>query len=168
MIFLIALVVPTIIVIIYDFIKYGYLDDETTWKSFISTVASLGAAFVIFLTSFCWCPTTCVSVETQEIYALIDSSSVERHAYLARSYDEENLKYNYLYQKEGKGWGYRSVEAESCYINFTLDTPHVEIHNIDYKYAFFRWLFPDFIADDYIFYIPEDSVIINDYEIDLN
>ena len=168
MIFLIALVVPTIVVIIYDFIKWHYLDDETCWKSFVSTVASLGAAFVIFFISLGFCPTTCASIEKQEIYALTDSSSIERRAYLARSYDEENLKYNYLYQKEGKGWGYRSVEAESCYINFTSDTPYVEIQNIDYKHAFFRWLFPDFIADDYIFYIPEDSIIINDYEMDLN
>jgi hypothetical protein len=112
------------------------------------------------------------TVETKEveIYALVDnarySSTVSGNVFIVQSRTDEELRYNYMYKEEGKGFGFAEVDADHSYINYTKEQPHVKILTNDYDTAFLRWLLPNIFCKDYLFYIPEDSQIIDDFTID--
>ena len=105
------------------------------------------------------------------ICALADNAALEGrvngNVFLASGYVNENLKYGYMYRVENRGYGYDSVPAEYSYINRTTETPHVEAYDIYYKNPIVRFLFPCVDNDEYVFYLPEEAQITNEYIIDL-
>ncbi|MBO5697944.1 MAG: hypothetical protein J6R90_06085 [Alistipes sp.] len=113
-----------------------------------------------------------VSTETCEISALADnarySNCVSGSVFLVQSRVNETLKYSYMYEVDGKGFGFNEVTASQCYINYSTDSPYVRIDHYDYTNGFLRWLFPNIYADEYIFHIPETAQVIDDFTIDFN
>ena len=111
-----------------------------------------------------------VNTEEVEIHALVDnakySSVISGSVFIVQSRTNEELKYSYMYKEEGKGFGFAEVDADHSYINYTKEQPRVKILTNDYDNAFLRWLLPNIYCKDYLFYIPEDSQIIDDFTID--
>lgn len=173
MIFLICFVAAIIGTIVYDWRKWGSLDIETFLKCILWGLIAVVIALLIWLSIvFCFSPKVdVVSSETCEITALADNarySSVPRSVYLIQSRVDETLKYNFMYKTEGKGYGFKAVEANLSYINYTDGVPYVRIDQRDYKNSFLRWLLPDIIEAEYIFYIPENAQVIDDFVIDFD
>jgi hypothetical protein len=173
MIFLICLLIAVIAVIIYDMIWWKEVDCETVLKGMLWGLISLVVALGIWLGVACFNPEVdVVSSETCEISALADnarySSCVSGSVFLVQSRVNETLKYSYMYEVDGKGFGFKEVTASQCYINYSTDSPHVRIDHYDYTNGFLRWLFPNIYTDEYIFYIPETAQVIDDFTIDFN
>ena len=109
---------------------------------------------------------------TTEIHALVDnarySSATSGSVFLIQHRTDETLKYSYMYMCDGKGYAFKEVDANQCYINYTNETPKLVYHRRDCQSAFLRWLLPDFYEDEYVFYVPYDAEIIDDFEIDFN
>lgn len=114
----------------------------------------------------------CAIVDTDEveIHALVDnarySSVISGSVFLVQSRSDEELKYSYMYKEEGKGFGFAEVDADHSYINYTKESPRVEILTYDYDSAFLRWLLPNVFCKEYLFHIPENSQVIDDFTID--
>jgi hypothetical protein len=173
MIFLICLLIAVIAVIIYDMIWWKEVDCETVLKGMLWGLISLVVALGIWLGVACFNPEVdVVSSETCEISALADnarySSCVSGSVFLVQSRVNETLKYSYMYEVDGKGFGFKEVTASQCYINYSTDSPHVRIDHYDYTNGFLRWLFPNIYTDEYIFFIPETAQVIDDFTIDFN
>ena len=173
---MIFIVVPLLIVIgiiIYDLKEWQRLGIETFLKYMVGILSGIVVAFLlwVFICSV-YSPTTSISsTETCEIIALTDNETLSGSAggsiFMAQGRINEKLQYRYLYEIEGKGLAFGSVDADNSFINYTTDTPHLVIQHYDYDNALMRWLFLNYTEPDYIFYIPTDSQIIDDYIIDL-
>lgn len=173
MIFLICPLIAIVTVIVYDLIKWKEVDLETFLKCLLWGLISLLVALGIWLGAACFNPKVdIVSTETCEISALADnarySGYVSGSVFLVQSRVNETLKYSYMYEVEGKGFGFNEVTASQCYINYTTDNPYVRIDHYDYTNGFLRWLFPNIYENEYIFYIPETAQVIDDFTIDFN
>ena len=173
MIFLILPLAAIVAVIVYDLIKWKEADFETFLKCLLWSLISLLVALGIWLGVACFNPEVdVVSSETCEISALADnarySSCVSGSVFLVQSRVNETLKYSYMYEVDGKGYGFKEVTASQCYINYSTDSPHVQIDHYDYTNGFLRWLFPNIYENEYIFYIPETAQVIDDFTIDFN
>lgn len=103
-------------------------------------------------------------VEDTEIYALQDNLATEGNFFLGSGHIDEELKYFYVKQTD-LGYTVCNVDADRTYIQYTTGRCHVEKRS----YTFNNW-FVSLIAipmkDQYIFYIPDGS-IINNYAVDL-
>ena len=170
MIFLICAIIGAIIAIVYaadDWI-YGFL------VGLVGCILGLIVAIPLWLGLACLpgAKPTIVSKETVEIHALVDnarySSTVSSSVFLVQHRSNETLKYSYMYTEEGKGYAFAEVKAAQSYLNYTNDTPSVTYCRMDCKNPFLRWLLPDFYEDEYIFYIPHDAEVIDDFKIDFN
>lgn len=173
MIFWICPLIAIVAVIVYDLVKWQEVDLETFLKGLLWSAISLLVALGIWLGVACFNPKIdVVSTETCEISALADnarySGCVSGSVFLVQSRVNETLKYSYMYEVDGKGFGFKEVTASQCYINYSTDSPHVRIDHYDYVNGFLRWLFPDIYEDEYIFYIPETAQVIDDFTIDFN
>ena len=173
MIFIICPLIAVVAVIIYDLIEWKELDCETLLKSIMWGLISLIVALGIWLGVACFNPKVdVVSTETCEISALADnarySSCASGSVFLVQSRVNETLKYSYMYEVDGKGFGFKEVTASQCYINYSTDSPYVRIDHYDYTNGFLRWLFPNIYTDEYIFFIPETAQVIDDFTIDFN
>ena len=173
MIFLICPLIAIVAVIVYDVIKWKEVDLETFLKCLLWSMISLLVALSIWLSVACFNPEVdVVSSETCEISALADnarySSCASGSVFLVQSRVNKTLKYSYMYEVDGKGFGFNEVTASQCYINYSTDSPHVRIDHYDYTSGFLRWLFPNIYADEYIFYVPETAQVIDDFTIDFN
>lgn len=173
MIFLILPLITIVAVIIYDLVKWQELDSGTGLKCFVLSFISLIVALGIWLGVAYFNPKVdVVSTETCEISALADNARYSGHVsgsvFLVQSRVNETLKYSYMYKVNSKGFGFKEVSASQCYINYSTDAPYVRIDHYDYANSFLRWLFPNIYKNEYIFYIPEDAQVIDDYNIDFN
>ena len=173
MIFLICVLLGIIVGIVINVMEWGF-DLETILMGMLGALIGLGAALVLWL-GICIFPgsdSVVVNTSEVEVHALTDnarySSTISGSVFIIQSRTDEKLKYSYMYMCEGKGYGFDEVDAKQCYINYTEDTPKVIHQYIDYKSPAFRWLFPDIYEDEYIFYLPEDAQVINDFNIDFN
>ena len=173
MIFLICCILGIILGVIIDYFAWGW-DFEMLLAGFLGGALGLLAALMMWLGICCFPGSNPAIVETTstEIYALTDnarySNSVSGSVFLIQHKSNEKLKYSYMYLAEGKGYGFNEVDAKSCYLNYSDEIPRVIRNHIDYKNGVMRWLFPDIYEDEYIFYIPKDAEVINDFEIDFN
>lgn len=173
MIFLICAVIGIIIGVIVNWREWHEFDGETVLSGFIGGLIGVVVALVLWVGVMCL-PAGKIGVvdaHTTNIHALADnarySSSVSGSVFLIQSKTDEKLKYSYMYECD-KGYGFAEVCAHSSYINYTDEQPHVVHNYLDFKSPVLRWLFPDVYEDEYIFYIPEDAQVINDYAIDFN
>lgn len=110
-------------------------------------------------------------IDTYEIHALVDNASYEGHiagnVFLISSYVDEELEYRYMYKVDGKGYAFGSIDADQCYLNTTSGTPVLEVRHQEYKNDFLKWAFGDPEASpEYIFFLPEDAEIIDEFKID--
>lgn len=173
MIFVIIPLLIIIGIIIYDLKEWGCLDGETIMKCMFGILLGLTIALFVWLcVSVIIAPATSISsTETYEIVALTDNETLSGYAggsiFIMQGYIDEKLQYRYLYEIENKGLTFGSVDADKSFINYTSDTPRLVIQHYDYDNAFMRWLFLNCTEPDYIFYIPTNSQVINDYVIDL-
>ena len=170
MIFVICVIVGLIVGLILTYKEWG-------WDSLMIPYGALGMfiglvlAFVGWLALDCTCgEKAIIETEEVEIHALVDnarySSIVSGSVFIVQSRINEELKYNYMYKAENKGYGFAEVDADRCYLNYTKDKPYVKILRYDYDSAFLRWFLPCCFFDDYLFYVPEDSQVIDDFTID--
>lgn len=110
-------------------------------------------------------------IDTYEIHALVDNASYEGHiagnVFLISGYVDEELEYRYMYKVDGKGYVFGSIDADQCYLNTTSDTPVLEVRHYEYKNGFLRWAFGDpGVSPEYIFFLPEDAEIVDEFRID--
>lgn len=146
---------------------------------FESLPLGLGAAALAAFLCFCTCAVIeCASdveyevVESKEISALVDnarfSHSVSGSVFLIQTRTDSTLKYSYMYYKNGRGYAFDEVNAESCYINYTDGTPRLDIYHPYFTNEFVRWLLgcPAFPGYDYVFYLPQDAEVIDSFVID--
>ena len=171
MIFLIVPVIGIIIGIIVHICEWG-------WEAEVCLAGLIGGLIGLVVAVILWfgcallpgAQPTVINTSDTEIHALVDnarySSQVSGSVFLIQTKTEEKLKYSYMYMAEGKGYGFNEVDAKQAYINYTNETPHMVRQYIDCESAFLRWLLPDIYDDEYIFYLPEDAEVINDYVID--
>ena len=174
MIFLICAIIGVIIAIVIETCNWGFDWMEALLTGMLGLLSGLILAVPLWLGLTCLPgaqPTT-VSTETVEIHALVDnarySSTVSGSVFLIQHRSDETLKYSYMYTEEGKGYAFAEVKAEQSYLNYTNDTPTVTHCRMDCKNPFLRWLLPDLYEDEYIFYIPYDAEVIDDFKIDFN
>ena len=172
MIFLICCLIGLIVGIVLVYRDWGW-DIDMLLYGFVGTLAGLAVALMLWLGVGCFipgCEPITVNSSSTEIHALADntrySSTVSGSVFLIQRYTNEKLEYSYMYFIEGKGYGFNEVDAKQSYINYTDKTPYVRCDYIDYKNAFCRWLFPDIYEDEYIFFLPEDAEVIDDFIVD--
>lgn len=107
--------------------------------------------------------------ESHEICALADnaqfSQKISGTVFLVEARTKASLKYSYMYHEDKKGYAINEVDAQHCYINYTNDTPKVDIYYPHFTNSFLEWFIGgSIIADkEYIFYLPHDAQIINNY-----
>ena len=94
------------------------------------------------------------------IYALQDNA-----AYIWRYCDSDSTRLSYVVE-EDMGFHVKSHSASQCFIQYTTDAPHVKTYSLDFKLPFLEYLFFNPACDEYIFYVPYDS-IITEYKVDL-
>lgn len=155
----------------------GVGEGEWGYGFVFGLLASLAAVLCVLLLSLCFAgaPVEVIDTDTHEIHALVDNVQYEGRVsgsvFLVQSRVDEELKYNYMYMVEGKGFGFKSVKATSCYLNYLenpTDTPYVKILHSDWASPVLRWCFGDgwCTKTEYIFYLPEGADIIDDFTID--
>jgi hypothetical protein len=110
-------------------------------------------------------------VDKYEIHALVDNASYKGHVsgnvFLISGYVGEELEYRYMYKVDGKGYAFNSIDADDCYLNITSGTPILEVRNWKFKSGFLQRAFGDPDATpEYIFYLPENAEIINEFKVD--
>ena len=172
MIFVICVLVGIGLGIWYNVKDWGF-DSDTIGSAFLGGLIGLIAALLIWLVVvLCPFQTAVAESHTTNISALADNARYEGRVsgsvFLVQSRVDEKLKYSYMYEAEGKGYGFKEVPAATCYINYTDGQAYVRCDSYDYKSGFMRWLFPNIFGSEYIFYIPESAQVIDDFTIDFN
>ena len=120
-------------------------------------------------------PVDVIDTYTHEIHALADNIQYEgyvsNNVFLIRDHTSKELRYNYMYKEDGKGFGFKSASATSSYLNYLEDpndTPSVKIVYYNWKSPVLRWCFGDGLVKntEYIFHLPEGAKIIDNFTID--
>jgi hypothetical protein len=171
MLFWVVFIIITIFVIWYNIVEYN---------DFFDYVLGIVASFAIWGITFflIWLGVEMgidpkqkvINTEIVELSAVVDN--VENTSYLSgnifviQAYSEEELKYYYMYKDSEKGLAYGEANAKNCYINHTDEQPYLKILSYDYSNWFMKWAFPTPGNTEYIFYLPEDAKVIEDFEID--
>jgi hypothetical protein len=140
--------------------------------------ALLGVLVALCIIAFtCGMVETCADIdykvsETCEISALVDnarfSHTVSGSVFLIQTRTDSTLKYSYMYYEDGRGYAFEEVNADSCYINYTNESPRLEIYEPYFTNKIISWLFgyPIFTGWDYVFYLPQDAEVIDSFVID--
>ena len=170
MLFIIVPAVVFIVVFLYCWISEG----EPGWGTIFGFLLACIGMICVLATSLCFTNESNMQVgqiETYEIHALVDNASYEGYiagnVFLISSYVDEELEYRYMYKVDGKGYAFGSIDADQCYLNTTSDTPVLEVRHQEYKNGFLRWAFGDpGVSPEYIFFLPEDAEIIDEFKID--
>ena len=143
---------------------------------FCGLFITLLVEFLVFLLSAlvccgvgaCWTPHYAEPqlVSTTAITALKDGTSVEGEFYYRRGYIDEKEVYTVL-TKSDKGLRTIGYAADKTYICFDSANPRVEeyIYKDDSHCEFWTCMNND--KTEYLIYIPEDAVLTDEYNIDL-
>ena len=176
---MILLIVPIIGFFIgfgYSIWEWGRLDGDAFLYGFFGLlIGFLLAGLLCLLIGGC-APTEMVLVDEYNIYALADNSRYESYvsgnAVLIRGNSKEDLVYQFMYIKDGKGYAFMEAEATKSYLNYLSDaggTPKVEIYGEKYASDFVAWLIgADMFEGDkeYIFWLPQDAKIVDSFIVD--
>lgn len=171
-------IIPAI-VFLAIFLFFGISDGQWGCGFLFGLLFGALALVIVLLISlgFAGAPTDIIDTETHEIHALVDNmqfeGKVSGSVFLVQSRVDEELKYNYMYEVEGKGFGFNSAKATSCYLNYLedpTDAPYVRILYYDWESPILRWCFGQCwnTTTEYVFYLPEGADIIDDFTIDFN
>lgn len=165
-----------LVVFIGMLVYLGWYEGEWGAAIAFGSVLALLSVLVVMLAGLLFTqfmPQDIVDTDTHEVHALVDNvqceGQVSGNVFLVRAYVKEELKYNYMYEVEGKGFAFNSVKANQCFLNKTNDTPHVVINHYCCTNKVVNFLFgPCWNCHyEYIFYLPESAEIIDDFTIDL-
>lgn len=170
MLFIIIPLVLLGIVFLYSWIWEG----ELGFGFILGLLVGILSTLILFLISLGFTSPSNMEIgqiDSYEIHALVDNASYEGYisgnVFLISGYVDEELEYRYMYNVDGKGYTFGSIDADECYLNTTTDTPTLEVRHWKYKNDFLQWAFGDpGINPDYIFFLPEDAEIINEFAID--
>lgn len=170
MLFIIVPAVAFIIVFLYWWI----FEDEPGLGAIVGMILAGFGLLCVLITSMFFTDESNMQVsqiDTYELHALVDNASYEGHVagniFLISGYINEELEYRYMYKIDGKGYAFGSIDADQCYLNTTSDTPVLEVRHWEYKNGFLRWAFGDpGVSSEYIFFLPEDAAIIDEFKID--
>jgi hypothetical protein len=164
------------LIVFVSFVVWGFCNSELgAGLGFGAILAALSVVLVLLaaLLFNCLAPQAITETETYEIHALVDNVEYEGRVsgsvFLVRAYTNEELKYNYMYMVDGKGFAFNSVKAKDCYLNKTSETPYIVINHYDCSSGFINFLFGSHWSchREYIFYLPQDAEIIDDFTVDL-
>lgn len=168
------IIVP-VIVFFATFLYLWMSDGEPGFGFMFGLLGALASILVVLLLSlfFSGAPLEVVDTDVYEIHALVDNiqyeGKVSGSVFLVQSRVDEDLKYNYMYMVEGKGYGFKSAKASLCYLNYLENegaTPYVKVVRYDWNEVL-RWLFgAGWGHTEYIFYLPQGAEIIDDFTID--
>lgn len=177
MLILIFIILGLVLGIIYEYSTFNELDGTSILCGFLGSLmgAIVGFLSILFISAYATgnCETEIIETEEAEIYAIADNprySNVMSGVFIVQSITNEELKYGYMYKIEGKGYGFAEVSADRSYLNYTNEQPKVIINTYDYSNKLLNKLGIFLMKDkkEYIFYIPEDSQVIDNYIIDFN
>lgn len=107
--------------------------------------------------------------ETQEIYALNDSSSIQGEYYLFNGYVDEKLTYLYVIDTE-KGKQIKELDADNVYIKEGDYSPCIVFHTMKFENDLTYWFANYFLLEkeNYVeIYVPQNTITTK-YIIDLN
>ena len=176
MLIIILAIIGLILGIIYEYSTFNELDGTSVLCGLLGGLvgALVGIIAILFMSAYATynCETEIIETEETEIYAIADNprySNVMSGVFIVQSITDEELKYGYMYKIEGKGYGFAEVSAERSYLNYTNEQPKIVINTYNYSNKILRKLGIFLIEEkEYIFYIPEDSQVIDNYIIDFN
>lgn len=104
-------------------------------------------------------------VEEIDLIALQDNLTIKGSIFVLSGYIDEELQYFYLYDN-GYGMQYDNIKVKDCYIKYTDEASRVVKWTLSNKSNMINRLFCTY-KTYYTFYVPEDSMIENTYNIDL-
>ena len=176
MLIIILAIIGLVLGIIYEYSTLNEFDGTTILTGILGSFMGVIVGFfsIMFISVYATynCETEIIETEETEIYAIADNprySNVMSGVFIVQSITDEKLKYGYMYKIEGKGYGFSEVGAERSYLNYTNEQPKIVINTLDYSSKILRTLGIFLIEEkEYIFYIPEDSQVIDNYIIDFN
>lgn len=152
------------IVVIIAFLVFKHIDDEIYAEDLAKSIL-LG--FIFFLITHFICLCVCVASDKQIVKAESGVKSIYALNDIYLQYDESN--YKYIIFEEGRGLVTKKARAYNSYINYTTETPYVEIYYVQLRNPVIRFLFqiPNMFGLEYHFYIPESVNATDDSIIDL-
>lgn len=104
-------------------------------------------------------------IETTNLVSLADNYGFEGSAFIFSSCVDSKLQYTYLYESE-RGLTTKTVNADNVYLRYTNDAPIIGKYKEKHPNWWINWLFiPG--GTYYIIYIPEGSIVTNQYSVDL-
>lgn len=175
---MIIIVIGIIAFILFFFIicKDDELDPDTLKTSIIGSIivsASIGVMALIVGQGIVQNTTTfddlvvAESGPRTELIALKDNYQINGKSFIFSTTINSELEYNYLYNT-AIGITSGSVKASEAYIQYigVNETPYIQIKTLRNKNKLLNWLF-NYNFDVYVIYLPEGSVIENEYQIDL-
>ena len=121
----------------------------------------LGATFAGF-----GAETRVLSQETKALYALADGNEISGSFFLGSGSIDDNMKYVYIVETEGKGYKMETVNINSAYVQYSDEEPTVTITSYVFDSEILNFLGVCPAPTEYIFRVPEGS-ITNSYVIDL-
>ena len=160
-IILISLIIFIIGVIIFICIDIGYDLCKFSFTGFIIGVLIFGIG-TYFISPHIEKEET---VNTRNIYALNDASSIKGQFFLMSGSINEEYTLRYIINTP-KGRQVKEIKENNIYIKEGNYKPHLEYHDIRFKNEKWYLLFSNPNENYTIFYVPENS-IISDYNIDL-
>ena len=105
--------------------------------------------------------------EVIELVSFEDKYGIEGYFYRRSGTVDNTMEYVYLYNETGKGVAIGAIPTKNTYLNESdTEVPRIEIYHSRYKNEFLHKMFGSEIAE-YIVYIPNNSIIANQYVIDL-
>ncbi len=169
MIWIIAIIGVICIAVFGDWWDWG----ETVLGTFFALLVALLLSGALCCLSECWVSYSSESTieETVEIIAMHDGSSASGNMgggiFCVSGTIDEKPVYKVLVETD-KGLQTKTYKADETYVQFTDEAPRVEKHRVEAIgfWNFFCW---DGLLDktEYIIYIPTDSVVANDFVLDL-
>jgi hypothetical protein len=124
-------------------------------------------AVVIFIVSLAFSNAEFIYNETDdiEIIALNDNVGNHGHFYIMGGYSESELYYYYATETEF-GRKVDKIKAEDSYVNYTSDTPHIEVYTPSFAKKWMDWFAMPLVSNRYIVYCPEGTMT-TEFNIDL-
>ena len=160
-------VLVSLIIGLTIWIREGHYFDDFGYV-ICGMIAGLVLGFVVLLCAqLCFFNTDFDSdlVETTNLVSLADNYGFEGSAFIFSSCVNSELQYTYLYESE-RGLTTKTIGADNTYLRYTNDAPIIEKYKERHPNWLINWLFiPG--GTYYIIYVPEGSVITNQYSVDL-
>lgn len=171
---IVILSVVTIILILFD---VGFLRDDWFFAilgSFVGLILTLTFGLIL-----CFCikesytlndldRVEIIEDKKIELSALEDTFSSQKTGFLCSVIVQDELVYNYVYKDPQYGMSVGSLDAKKCFIQYIdeADQPYIQVWHTQSKNKTINWLFcPETIY--YTIYLPPNSIIENQYNIDL-